>query len=279
MADPNSVLSFYLSSTTVDTDFPQFGYETEIVMSIANLKRRDNSYSFFDRSSSYDHRKCSLLFKLEESESETFDAYWKDPIIRSFTSFMNLGTNSGFFPFGADLGDSNLFTIELISHEFVYNPRSKLYEHSLDLSMVSSPSYSLPSEVDQGSISIGSVTGLLMCQEQYNVLQNWNYIKSMTNGGAMKTIDGPGVSDGYESEFIQPCNQSKAAALIDYLATNRSSDISVTATNARMFGIQSSDSYTVNIIGEDSENIVIRQTHVDYDHFDLGMNFYLKSVS
>jgi hypothetical protein len=279
MADPNSVLGFYLSGDSVDVDFPQYGYTTDIVMSIANLKRRDNSYSFFDRTNTYDSRKCSMVFNLEETESESFVSYWSDPDIRASTSIMNLGTQSGFFPFGADKGDSNLFNVDLIAHEYKYNPRTTLYEHKLDLSMVSAPSYSPPSEIDQGELSIGSISGLLMCQEQYDVLQNWNYIKSMTNGGVLKTIDGPGISDGYESRFNQLCNQSKAAALIAYLITNRSGDISVTATNARMFGHQSSDSYTVNLIGTGSENIVIRATHSDYDNFDIELNFFLKSVS
>jgi hypothetical protein len=279
----NNKITFSYDSTDIDVDYPEYGYESIVTMSIASQRAKNRSYTFFDRTNSYDSRKCKLSFLLTESESQLFIPFWEgtstDDNGRIETITMALDSTSGFFPFGPDKGDTGNFTVKMLSYQHNYDHSIKKYRHSIEIVMVTAPAYELPDEIAQGALTICGISGLLMAQDNYGIEQRYNYSKIQNNDGAVKTIDGPNSSDSYETQYIQPCNQSKAAALVDALVTNRDSDITVAATNAHMFGYQSSDSYTVNLIGSDNKNIDISIIHTDYDQFEINLRFYLKSVS
>jgi hypothetical protein len=278
----NNKITFSYDSTDIDVDYPEYGYESIVTMSIASQRAKNRSYTFFDRTNSYDSRKCKLSFLLTELESQLFIPFWEGTSIddngRTETITMALDSTSGFFPFGPDKGDTGNFTVKMLSYQHNYDHSVKQYRHIIELIMVTAPAYELPDEIDQGSITICGISGLLMAQDNYGIEQRYNYSKIQNNDGSVKIIDGPNSSDAYETEYIQLCNQSKAAALIDALVTNRDGDITITATNAHMFGYQSSDNYTVNLIGSDNKNIDISVIHTDYDQFEIDLRFYLKSV-
>lgn len=224
---------------TVEVDYPLYGYRTDIYMSIASSKHRDGNYSFFDRGSDYDYRVSKFTFKMNSSDSASFEDFWSDPDKgRVAEVSFDLGvTPTGFFPFGPDLGDMNEFTFKMLSYMSRCASSERMFYHDLELVLISAPSYTLPDEIAQGSITIGSVGGLLMCQEDYNVDDSYNYVKSVNNGGILKQVDGPNVSDSFESQYIQQCNQSKAAALVDFLVTNRDTEITIVDSNSYMFGV------------------------------------------
>lgn len=238
MAYANNKLTFNDGVNTVDVDFPLYGYRTDIMMSICSVKRRDGSYSFFDRGSEYDHRVSYFTFELIESESILFSEFWDDPDKgRVSPVSFDLGASpSGLFPFGPDLGDKGEFTFDLLSHNKRYDPIKKLFYHEISLVLVSSPGYAIPSIVSQGDVTIGTVSGLLMCQDEYNVVKNYSYVKTLNNDGSIAQIDAPTVSDAIETEYTQQCNQSLAAHLIDFLVSNRDGDVGISAPNCNFFG-------------------------------------------
>jgi len=247
-------------SATIKT--PRYGYNSFISMKIDKTLCSDGSYTFFDNGTVYDRRKCSAQWLLTATELNNMNTMFKDPLkSRGEDVTLNLGTNSGFYPFGPDYGDSGEFVVRVLN----YNQGGQLFQPfryyilALDLQYISgpSPSYSFSDNCDDGNLQIGTITGIRYPQAGYDPETPYKVFNAVTFTGDVYSRDAGQISDIFETSFKISGNQGKMAALIDYIvSTARSSNTTIiTQANNYLFGRDKSA----------SGSMIVQPTVYEYD--------------
>lgn len=265
-------------STTVDIEMPQWGYSTKIVYPFKTTKLANGKYAKWDSGANYDKRYLSCSWLLKKDNADTLTEIFRDPEKgRGKLLTLKLGSNSGFYPFGVDRGDSGDFQIVLIDIKL---PASQ--GHPADLFTVTAsflfvgsfPAYTIPDPITEGGLQIGTVSGLRYPENMHG--QNIAYGVSVaeTENYSAYTND-KGNSDVYEATLSLDLLGANMARLISFLSgvNGRAKDIEVTPpTNAYLFGIVngSTDSYICKWL--DTELTIV---HNNYDSFSTTINIGL----
>jgi hypothetical protein len=272
---------------------PTYGYSCEIVMPISSAQDANGGYSFFDPPASaedstlgtFDYRILNTAtWRIPVSQQISLSAFFRDANKgRGEPVTMTLQANSGFYPFGPDLGDTGAFTVQLLSQDQSgrLGKPWNYFENSIYLVLITPPvGYSLPAEIKEGNLSIGTVTGLRYCDFSPKTLRN---IKSgLTLSGVPYVVDGTTGGDSYETSWTQLCNQGKSASLTAFLVSTsgRASDISiVTPSNFYVAGIDnwSSGTYNMKLLGSSpsSKTISLKLTHDGFNRWSIPLNFWM----
>ena len=223
-----------------------------------------------------DYRTCSIpRFIHDEADGLALVTFLKNNQGNEIS--MAIGTDSNFFPFGPDKGDSGSFIVRILNREFGSFDQFEQFTKSIDLLLVNAPDYSLPSVVNQGGFQIGTVQYLLYPQLNFNHKTNFSINTGVNYGGEGKSIDHG--HDSFESSFVQQCNTSLAAKLFEFLtgATGRDQDITIIAEyDYYMFGPDngSDGTYTCKLIHN-----VIECKHIENEQFEIPLSFYMKSAA
>lgn len=259
----------------IDIDFPEHNYISRAHLAISP-QRTCTGWETWNNDISRDYRTCLIpRFIHDEAKAYLLWSFLKNNQGNEIT--MDIGTDSNFFPFGPDKGDSDEFIVRIINRQYGTFDQFKQFTKSLELLLVSAPDYSLPSVVNQGSFQIGTVQYLLYPQLSFNHKSNYSIQTGIAFNGEGKSIDHG--YDSYETSFVQQCNTSLAAKLFDYLTgtTGRHQDITIIAgEDYYMFGPINGDdgTYTCKLIQN-----VIECKHVENEQFEIPLNFYMKSAA
>lgn len=287
-------IRFTGSNDYIEIDMPIWPYSCEIVMPISSIKDAQGTPTFFDPPASHgdntlgtwDYRILNTAtWRIPASQQISLSAFFKDASKgRGENITMTLQSGSGFFPFGPDLGDSGDFVVRLLSQDQLgrLGRPWNHFENDIQLVLVTPPGgYSLPSQVSDGNLSIGSVSGLQYVDYAPKTYRNIQH--QLTTSGVPYSIDGRTSGDSYETGFTQICNASKAAALAAFLVSSsgRSSDISIVApANFYLLGADngSSGTYTVKFLGASPNNktVSIKMTHERFNQWSFPLNFWMK---
>jgi hypothetical protein len=283
-------IRFVYGATMADVKPPRYGYATEVSMPLTYCHRQGQSYGIHDSGTDYDTRKCiGVKFDLPATslsavDMNAFTAFFQSiDYGRQNTVQLQLGTNSGFFPFGPDYGDSGTFTVRITR----YNPGGqklrpfKWWAPEIDMQMISSPSYSFTDDMDEGTVQIGTVTGLKYPQTGYDVNVRIAANNLITQGSDAYLIDGGTSADEYENEFTFDGNQGKMAELLQYMVSARGSDAItyIAPLNNYPFGRSknANGSFTVQLLHSQmlENQAIIRVVHERFDKFSIqtGMRF------
>lgn len=192
--------------------------ETDVAMAFDIIELDNGMFDSYDNLTQYDKRTCRCSFLLNNTQQAALNRFLFDIPQASLT--LTLTSGCGFYPFGADKGDDGVFTVSIV---FDGTPKIgtvpfRYFQTDIILTNVGSyPSYSLPSEIDEGSFVIGDVDGLLMPQKMFNPDVNYRFSITHTENSTPLLVDN-GIYGRYAStSFNQNCNQTKAAALLHYL--------------------------------------------------------------
>jgi hypothetical protein len=86
----------------------------------------------------------------------------------------------------------------------------------------------------------------------------------------------------FYSSWTQPCNQSKAAALVNHIQNvARGADITITAPdNFYLFGCEngSANAYTCNLAAGDQSETILTMTHINHNRWDIPLRFWMQEV-
>jgi hypothetical protein len=272
---------------------PLTGYEVSISMPIKICKLEDGSYSHWDNGLStspvtnWDTRICKAKWQLNKTDTDTLTALIKigyNPSVnkRGENITLSLGSDpTGFFPAGPDFGDKGDFTVRILSinQTGLLESPYKWYETELTFSIITPPSYSLPSEISEGNFQIGSVSELRYPPQGFKpaLLLNMNIFLSQT--GSPSIVDGREASDTFETSFDMVCNQTKAAALTAFLTgiNGRGLPMSIiTPSNVEPFGEYNGNGTFVSKLT--TQKLTIK--HNSWDSFTFsGLAFWMQSKS
>jgi len=259
----------------IEVTIPRFGYQTTIDMPLDIIQLDDGSYVAYDNGDGdptlYDKRRCQCKLYLDATEQQTLNNFFRDddenPKGRAYDVTMRMNTGSGFFPFGPDKGDVGDFATAITFRStpaigdspFLYFDGTLNMQHTGTFS-----AYSLPSEVSEGDLSIGSITNNRFPPGWFKPNGRYTYFETVKEDGSVEWMDRSEQGDWYNTSFEIVSNESKAAAVIDYLtATVRNNTFTLAScSNSYPFGRDLGDTVVVRLI---QSQIVI--VHENYNRF------------
>jgi hypothetical protein len=277
-------MSFTLSdgTDTLTLGNPYPGVKTTVELGLNMVFLSNGRVKSFDTTETIRTTKFRVL--LTESEASDFVDYFENSGDgRGTTLELQLGgSNTGFFPFGPDLGDVGTFDVVFYPPKETGIQRDPWLRFFADCEMIldTAPSYSLPSRsgYDQGSWSIGTITGLMEPQEPFKISPERALMVSPSRDGSPIVLNVGSGSDSYMSTFRLDANGPNAAAVINYLVeTARGGAFSVgNADNIYPFGphVDENDTVTAKLASP-----ILDITHQNYDQFFLDIKMVLESVS
>lgn len=263
------------NGTTIDVPVPSFPYKTIIELPFEWQKQDDGTWEGYDHGDTYDKRSCECSFFYDVDDMETFNDFFRtDGEGRGQDVIMRMNSNSGFFPFGADKGDEGDFTVALIikKHGMVGESPFRYFKFDVVIYNTGSwPAFTPPAEVDEGELTIGTVTDLRFPPDWFKPKAEYGEFATIEQDASSQWIDRSDNYDWYETGFNMVCNESKTAALIEYLVdTARVNSFTIEPPDdSYAFGRDNSAtaSYTVQLIQD-----TITITHTQNNRFTFPLN-------
>jgi len=253
----------------------------------------------WDDGSTYDYRVCRLTI---QGDTIAARAYPVDVIYALFdelkyafrgeTITIDLGTHpTGFYPSGPDKGDVGTFTARILSAKPSGWRRAPWSYADIELEMVilSTPSYSLPSAVSEGSLQIGSISGLRWPDPGFAPTTEYGYSHVLTRSGAPQIMDMGKRRDRWETSFSLPVNQPNAGQLAAYLVAQRGADTTIIADeNSHPFGTETdvqwggsflgAGQWVANLTNGNQNDTVISWNHVRHNQWDVKLQYWMKGM-
>lgn len=276
---PSMTYTNGVNSITVTT--PEYGYTVDIVMAF-DVVKHTSGYSSYDHGSGNDYRILKARHILTAAQMSDWNTFFRGTDKgRCETLTISLGaTATGFYPAGPDHGSVGNFTGRMIRQQqssIMLQPY-KYFSVDFEMLILSTPSYSLPTEVSQGTLQIGTVQYLMWPQDSTNPEQDYSHVDTVSIGGDASFVDLGSTADVYTAQWMQRGNQSKMAALVNYItATGRTGDITIVPpTGAYLFGMQNGASSTYTATLTKNEIVV---THDNVDNFTAELSWHCKAVA
>ena len=261
---------------------PVYPYTSTIIFPWQRVNKAGGRVDFWDNGSSYDKYVCTCTFLLKESDAETLLAFVSvDDASNARGDILTLDiSGGGFFPFSPLRGDVGPFTIEILDAAQTGSFTSGPYKHyRITLIFANAgafPSYTLPTEVDDGSFGIGTVTDMRFPPGGFTQEISYAVGAKHTAGNTVYKNDKTSSADVYNNKFNLTTNVSKMAATLNYLVnTGRTGDITLTgATDHFPFGRQKggSGSFAARLLTSELEVL-----HNNFDNFSCQMGWQWRS--
>ena len=242
-------------STPLTVANPEFGYKVRVQTAMRIAQRADGSYSIYDPSYIYDTYFCTCTAFLHVLDmADLMDVFLNIAKGRGMQVTLTPGT--GFYPFGPYRGDVGPFSVKImdikqkttVGHPEDYIPTELTFAYTGG----AFPSYAPASQVAEGDLTIGLISGLRWPNSQPSLTADYGIDAQVTHGNYAYIIDRTISKDTYQTEMGLVLNQTNMAALQNYLlATGRGGTISITPpANTYLFGVEnlSTDTYSVNWI-------------------------------
>jgi len=262
---------------SIEIPAPIFGYTTTIQMALDIQRLGDKQASTFDHGIAFDIRTFRGQLALNIADQLTFNDFLRTVGAdngRAQDLKLDMITDSGFFPLGPDKGDKGTFTV---SFRATNKPGigSGPYKHFPDqitmVNVAAYPAYSLPSEIGQGNLTIGTISGNRFPPDWFEANTRYSAHHTILQGQTANYVDQGVGADSYSNRFEMVSNHSKAAAVIDDLVTTQRGGTFNLIVPADSFAYgrdkSSSGTYVVQMLDEE-----IEITHETFNRFRYGLN-------
>lgn len=256
---------------------PEYPYKTTITMPLHFFRPLSGKYTIHDDGAMYDTRTSEVSFVMDASDQGSFQRFLESAAAggRGRDIEIDIGADSHFFPFGPDKGDSGVFGVHILSE----SPSGQLHspwmwwQTSVTVALLSAPTYLLPAEIDDGSLGVGNVSGVMYPQDGFDVSIDYARKSVLTLGSIAYAVDWGSGADRHEARMKINGNHSKIAEVV-YELTNavRGNQFSLNAeANYYPFGRQHPDTgtFVVQLIEP-----AIEVEHFGHDQFSVqfGVN-------
>lgn len=253
-------------------DNPEYNYQVTINLALDKIETTDNTVKWYDQDTSNDYRTSRLNLKLNAIQATQFnDLFSNDVEARNSNTSFVLDSSEDLHIFGPDLGNSGTFVCALQNYKIPFQLLSpfRYYDVSFELKLVSNPVYSLPSQINEGDLQIGSTNYLQNTLPDLSTFRN--YTTNFTNNGDVYRIDKLENHDYQIMTINIDCNNSNAGRIIYDIVNNiRGNSFNIIAQNNNyFFGIDggSSGTYSVKL---DSNEISV--SHVKYNKYVVSFS-------
>lgn len=258
---------------------PEYPYETTIDLPFDIEQLDSGKYNLFDWGAIADKRSCVCQFIMTvEQYGNLVDMIKTD--LRSQDYDLILHAGCGFFPFGPDKGDSGPFVVsaEMIDREGIGPTPYRYFRVKFRFINTGSwPVYSLPAEVSEGQLQIGGISGCRAPQEWFKPKARYEVDALMKESASVVFTDRGTNADRYSTQLPFVGNESKTAALLNYLLTIRTGAFDlITPEYSYPFDEDnaSSGTYSVRLVQNQ-----IKITHHHYNRFTFDLTLSMESAS
>lgn len=256
---------------------PLLDNSTEINMAFKVHKTSDMTIRYFDNGQNYDSITSKAKYLLTKEEIDNFIDFFEDQTRGRGNVFrFELSQNSGYYPFGVDLGDTGTFFVKFKDAKWTtrLNKPWGMYELELSLHLVSPPDYEIPTiTYKQGSFIIDDLVNLPNPEIQYDY-ENHLFTKTSL-GGKLNNVD-IGLSDYMHSSNLSfDVSVQNAGLLISKLKSIRINTFTITSPiNCYPFGSKiGSGSFLVNLLDN-----TIKMSHNGHNNFRIEFQVGLQNV-
>jgi hypothetical protein len=229
----------------------------------------------YDATSDYDYRVCEADVVLTEADMAELSDFLADSSKgrADVDVDMLLSAGSGFHPFCPDKGDAGTFhvNIEQLGTQGIGERPYKYFKRTLRIvNQGAWPSYSLPAEVSEGQLTLGTVANLRFPPAWPRPEVQYASRHSLGLDGTVLITDRSSNADVFQTTLGMVCNESKAAALLAYLTnTARAGTFEIiTKDNYFFFDYDKLDNNTHQVRLLQNEIVV---THVAYNDFRFDL--------
>jgi hypothetical protein len=288
MAQPASGLIRFTNANSdyIDIPLPVFPYSTTLDLPFEFIKLSNGKYEIFDSgegSQTYDRRMCECTFELSATDQQTLNNFIRTDGTsygRSQELTLEMANDSGFFPFAPDKSNIGPFDvgIEIVRIRGIGELPFKHFVSTLRISKGNDswPSYILPTEVNEGGLTIETITNCRSPQNWFIPSKKYVYDLRTTEGRVLKFMDRSSNADWYETGAEFQMNESKTAAIFNRI-------VSVIRNNTFSF-VAPADNYPFGRdLGNGTFNVKLGQnriiaTHTGYNRFNFGLIFSYEST-
>ena len=271
------VINIKVQSTGYNLPTPEWGYEVSINTALIHTEHLPYGYGIWDNGVVNVSRILKATWLLNATDTDTLLAIFDDINKgRGQSVEIKLGTEpTGFYPFGPDHGDVGDFDCRMINIDInsVMAEPWQYFKTEMTFVEESNPSYSLPSEISEGDLQIGTITNLRYPPSMPKSRTRYGFSTQLAYDGTPYTVDKTNGFDYNATTLNMICNQSKAAALIDHLInTVRNNYLTIISqSNNYIFGQPggSNDTYTCQWLDS-----ILNIKHTTYDRFEFDLNFW-----
>jgi len=264
---------FTYGANSVELPFPVASDEVEISLPFDFTELDNNTTVITDCGNKYDKRKCSCTFILTTTQQENLSTFINTTARAKNVALTLPATGSDLYPFGCDRGNTGNFTVSI---EFKDTPKIqqnpfKYFICNLIITNVGSyPAFALPTEIDDGLWTFGDVVNCRMPQGLFEPIQKYSMSVQLTENSSAQYFDRGSLGDSAVVKYVQQCNTSKCAAILNYLtSTKRNGNFDITTKDYYyIFGADhaSADTYTVHLF---TDKIIVK--HLGYDNFEIQL--------
>lgn len=268
-------------NNSIEVNMPVFPYKSIIDLPFDIQKLDDGTYGAYDHGAdhdTYDIRRCQCRLMLTPAEQVTLNDFLREDNIaitkgRAYDVTLKMNAGSGFFPFCPDKGDVGDFDVAIIfrRHGTIGESPFKYFVSDIEIVNTGSwPEYSLPAEISEGSITIGTITNNRFPPDWFKPKVQYGYFITIEQDSSVQWIDRSENGDWWETFFRMHSNESKAAKVIEYLTgTARANAFNMTANaDSYMFGRDKGNGIFSTQLIQDS--IIV--THEKYNLFTYSLN-------
>lgn len=265
---------------------PLYGYKTIIDLNMKWQKLSGKKFVPWDYGTAYTRRSCTCTLALNATEALSFIGVFQDEA-KGRGINIELTPGAGFHPFGADRGDAGVFKCRMFSEEqksSIGHPQDVFkftctfcFNDPAGFPAYTPPVAGIGGQKAQGVLQIGTVTNLRYPPDMQDLGIDYKVKTNLTYDGTPYGVDRSAAADRYVSTLHMIENESKTAALINYLVnTIRGTAVSIIPpTYAYMFGREylGTGTYSCRMLNEKIEII-----HNRYNEFSFPLTFWLEAV-
>lgn len=275
MTDSPRIEFSTLAGTVYEFPAPEWRYRTKLRMARMLQPVLPEGYVVWDNGVANDYRSCQCSWMLDATDAASMNDLFREPLRgRYLNVWLTLPRNSGFYPFGPDLGDHGHGRVRVTA----YAPAPAMEEPYLhfrpELTMVAVdtwPSTALTPLAPEGDLQIGLQAGLAHPPDWVAAETQYDVASRVTGDGTPYTIDA--MADRYEATIPMVLNRINAGRLVNFLrTTDRDTALTITAqANSYVFGrdLDGAGAYSCYWLDEELEI-----THEGWDRFTLSPRFY-----
>jgi hypothetical protein len=268
---------------TITTVNPQWGYSIKVQTPMTVTQRADGGYAIYDPTADtsfaydFDVHSCTVTLLIPVASAAIFIDMARD-VAKGRGQELTLTPGTGWYPFGPYRGTAVAFKckiIEIIQTGTIGHPEN-LVEFQVTFVYTGTiwPSYAPPGAVSEGSLQIGSVSGLRWPNARPGLKADYGWSAQTTHGPYAYIID-QGM-DCWEVTLPLVLNQGNAAALQNYMiGTARGVPLDIiTPANSYLFGVENSSNGTYNVRWIDG---ALEMTHESHGRWLTTLSFHTEA--
>jgi len=264
----------------IEVPNPEYGYTVSLVMQIKSFES-GFGWDTFDNGVINDARILKIPGAIySENEYQLLTSFLNHQARGRKAFEIELEEDSGFFPFGPDLGQSGTYRVHMLNRNSQGMQIDPWKYFVTELSFILELGHGY--EVDytnrpEGNLGIGQVSGLMFPQNGFKPKIKRGLKCDVTNGRYASAVD-VGY-EKYETEIEIWANLSNAAKLVHEIQTviRGNNFVLSCGNNYYPFDIDKNDSgnYYCKLISDNNENITVEVKHIEYDQFRIPLKIWL----